>query len=245
MGMVKCTVRYDGRPYYGWQRLKDKPTVQGTIEDALAVVLGEPCPITGAGRTDRGAHAEGQVFGAVVPEPAIVSLASELNAVLPKSIRVRGCVAMPEGFHARESATGKIYRYRIWNRDELPEDLDGLVWHARGALEPSAMAEACHSFIGKHDFASFATKPNFKQASTVRELRRFELEFDGPDLCFELEADGFLYKMVRNLVRCVAKVGEGKLSASALPGLLAARDRKVAPGTAPASGLSLHRVLFD
>src|SRR5690606_17099368 len=196
--------------FFGWQRLRDKATIQGALEDALHEALGVPTKIMGSGRTDRGAHAEGQVFNARI-EPVellpaddeLPAFLEQLNHALPDAIAVLDVTRVPADFHARESATGKVYRYEIFNGPQCPAELEGRVWHIPEALTVDVMADALQIFVGELDFASFATKPGFTQRSTRRNLRRAELEQDGARISIVLEADGFLYKMVRNIVRAV------------------------------------------
>lgn len=242
---VRLTVTYDGREYYGWQRHKGKPTIQGALEKAVEEVFGFQSLIEGAGRTDRGTHANGQVATVRLPrglEPE--AIAAALGGALPEDLGVLDAAYVPDDFHARKSATGKTYRYVIWNEPDLPVEHVDLVWHIPGALDVAAMQAACPHFIGEHDFASFAKKPNFKQATTVRHIKDAHLRHEAPVIEITLEADGFLYKMVRNIVRSIVKVGEGRYTPDDIPRLMAARDRQAAPGTAPASGLYLDRVHY-
>jgi len=236
-------IEYDGRAYYGWQRLKDKPSVQGALERAVAQACSEQVRVTGAGRTDRGAHATGQVAGfQLAADPSPEALAAALNDALPDAIRVHSARRVPVGFKPREAAVGKRYEYRIYDADPLPPELDLRVWKVRERLDVDAMRAALPALVGRHDFATFATPTRFGQKSTVRELRVAELTRDGPLLTLAFEADGFLYHMVRNLVRAVVKVGEGRLRPAQLADLLAACARQASPGSAPASGLYLVRV---
>jgi tRNA pseudouridine38-40 synthase len=168
-----------------------------------------------------------------------------LNTQLPGDIRILECAAAPPGFRARDDATSKTYRYVIWNAPECPEARVGRVWHIPSPLDIDAMRAACPAFLGQLDFASFATKPNFKQATTVRHLQHIELRAEAPLLEITMRADGFLYKMVRNIVRAIVKVGEGRTSLAQLNQIIAAKDRSAAPGTAPASGLYLEAVAYD
>ncbi len=244
----RLTIRYDGRNYLGWQRHGDDPTIQGALEQAITAVFGVRSPIQGSGRTDRGAHALGQVASVRLPsdldlDPAAVAVA--LNMELAEGIEVCSAEPAPDDFHARMSATSKRYRYVIWNAERCPQEEVGLVWHIPGALDVQSMRQACPALLGRHDFASFATRPNFKQKSTVRELTDVALTHDAPRIELAFSADGFLYKMVRNIVRTLVKVGEGRYEPSDLPAILAARDRAAAPGTAPASGLYLDEVFYD
>lgn len=247
MGNTKFTVRYDGSEFFGWQRHKDKPTIQGTLEAALADLTGTAVHVIGSGRTDRGAHAEGQVFNAIVeaPHDDIRTLVAALNARLPDAIAVLEAAPVSADFHARSCATGKVYRYEIHNAPQCPAQLRGKVWHIPGPLEVAPMRGACALFVGTLDLASFATKSNFTPASTTRELRRAELTHAAPRISIVLEADGFLYKMVRNIVRAIVKVGEGRTSLEKLQTIIEAQDRAAAPGTAPASGLFLDSVHYE
>ena len=240
-------VAYDGRDFYGWQRLSDKPTIQGALEQAITQVLGVRAAVHGSGRTDRGAHALAQIASVRLPahpRAELDALAAELDAALPEAITLSELRQVSDDFHACDSALAKQYCYLIWDRQELPAEREGKVWHVREALDAEAMAAACPLFVGRKDFASFAKPPRHQQKSTVRTVSSFTLEREGPELRLSIRADGFLYKMVRNIVRALAKVGEGRTTLSQLEGIIAARDRKSAPGTAPASGLYLEQVFY-
>lgn len=246
MTNAKIVLRYDGRAYFGWQRHGDKPTVQRALEDALSQVLEQACVVQGSGRTDRGAHAEGQVASVQLPAPAdLPSLMERANQVLPPDIRILSVEPAAADFHARASARGKAYRYEIWNAKHCPAEHVGRVWHVRGKLDPGAMAEACPVLVGEHDYVSFATRPNFEQKSTRRHLHRVVLTSALPRISISFVADGFLYKMVRNLVRGIVRVGEGRWTKDDLERALHARDRASSPGSAPASGLVLDEVFYD
>lgn len=245
MSNHKITLRYDGRAYFGWQRHGDQPTIQGTVEAALERVVGAPCQVHGAGRTDRGVHAEGQVLNvhlaaALAPDEAV----GALNAALPEDIRILAVEPVPDDFHARADACAKVYRYEIWNGADCPAADQGRVWHLREAVDAGAMARACPLLEGRHDFASFVTPSKHEPRSTERHMRRVALATHGQRISITMEADGFLYKMVRNIVRALVKVGEGRSTVADLAAILAKRDRQAAPGTAPASGLYLDLVRY-
>lgn len=243
--VYRLTLRYDGRAYHGWQRHQGKPTVQGALETAVEEIVGARCAVHGSGRTDRGAHADGQVAHFVAPysSPA-EELRQDFARVLPADIEVLECEQAPDGFHAREGAVAKTYRFEIWNEPKCPAERVGRVWHVTSPLDVEAMRQACPVLVGRHDFASFAKKTNYDRKSTERNLMSVDLEAEGPHIVFRFRADGFLYKMVRNLVRAVVKVGEGRSTPAKLQEILQARDRKRAPGTAPASGLYLESVEY-
>lgn len=242
----RLTLAYDGRAFLGWQRHGTRPTVQFVLEQAVTQAFGVRVAVQGAGRTDRGTHAHGQVASLQLPAgtPA-EGVKEQLNQVLPETVRVLEVRCVPNDFHACDSALAKRYRYKIWNDRKLPAELDGRVWHVKESLDVQAMADVCSLFVGEQDFASFATRTNFKQKSTCRRVFEAELSHELPMITFDICADGFLYKMVRNIVRAIVKVGEGRYTREDLARILAAKDRQAAPGTAPASGLYLEQVFYS
>jgi tRNA pseudouridine38-40 synthase len=220
--------------------------VQGTIEAAIAAAFGLETAVEGSGRTDRGAHALGQV--ATVRLPAELSdedIARRLDDALPDDCSVEAAERVPDELHARRSAISKTYRYLLWNAEELPPEHAGRVWHVHGDLDLDAMERALPHLVGEHDFATFASSGGFERASTVRTVLRAKLVAEAPVVAITFEADAFLYKMVRNLVRAVVRIGEGKRTPGDVAAMLAARDRAAAPGSAPASGLYLDAVRYD
>lgn len=238
---------YDGRGYYGWQRLKDKRTIQEALEATITGCFGIRSNVEGSGRTDRGTHATGQVATVQLPEELDIAQAlTNLNERLGSGIEITNLQSVASDFHARDSAVAKRYVYKIWNNPGLPDELDGRVWFVPEKLDITAMKEACPYFVGTLDYGSFAKVPNFKRATTERTVHAFDLmTSDDTLLTFSIIADGFLYKMVRNLVRTVTKVGEGRIALREIPGIIAAKNRSAAPGTAPASGLYLDQVYYD
>jgi len=242
----KMTLAYDGRAFFGWQRHGDKPTVQFALEQAVTKAFGVRVAVQGSGRTDRGTHAHGQVASLQLPADLPPSLVQEkLNQLLPPEVRILDVRFVVKDFHACDSAIAKRYRYLIWNDRKLPEEHDGRVWHVKEPLDVQAMVDACSVFIGEQDFASFATRTNFKQKSTRRTVFETVLRNNLPMITFDICANGFLYKMVRNLVRAIVKVGEGRYTREDLCRILEAGDRQAAPGTAPASGLYLEKVFYS
>lgn len=246
MPKYKITVSYDGRDFLGWQRHGDKPTIQFSLERAIEEAFGCRVPIKGSGRTDRGAHASGQVISVDIPtEVKSEEIVTRLNDVIVGEIKVVAAEKVTDDFDACDSAVGKRYGYVIWNDLKLPKKHDGRVWHVKTPLVVEDMLAVASVFEGEHDFASFATKPNFKQKSTTRTIHSVVIEHDLPFIIIDICADGFLYKMVRNIVRAIVKVGEGRYTADDVRAILKAKDRKAAPGTAPASGLYLERVFYS
>ena len=239
----KLTLEYDGSAYSGWQRQKDPNTIQGILEEALRDLTGSPTPLTGSGRTDAGVHALGQTanFHADTRLPPPV-LMRALNARLPKDMVILSCEEVPESFHARFDTISKLYRYRFLNRP-LPAAVGRhYAWHISPPLNIPAMEQALMHLRGTHDFKAFegAGSP---RAHSVRNIFRAELICgEGGHLDFEIEADGFLRHMVRNIVGTLVDVGLSRLSPSDVEKIRDARDRGKAGITAPAHGLFLVRV---
>lgn len=242
----RLTLAYLGQPFLGWQRQPGGLTVQQAIEEAVAAIWGQPFTVHGSGRTDTGVHARAQVahFEAP-PRLPLPTLVTALNSHLPPEIRVlRASFAAP-GFHSRFSAVGKEYRYELaFGPCQSPFRL-GLEWFLPRAPNLPQLAEALHLFQGTHDFAAFTSNPGYPRSSTIRTLHLCQCRprRGGVELIFV--GDGFLYRMVRNLVGAVVKVARGRLSLEALAAILASRNRSQAPATAPACGLYLHRVFYD
>jgi len=253
----RAVVAYDGTRYQGWQAQRSGPTIQQTIEAALATVLREPIRIVAAGRTDAGVHARGQViaFDATVclaadgaagdprpPSPLARTLRS-VNAVLPEDIALRSLAPADPAFDPRHDAIQRAYRYRIWN-DEVRSPFElRRAWHVREPLDAGAMGEAAALLIGEHDFASFQGADDTPRAS-VRNVRRSEVARDGELVSYAIEANSFARHMVRNIVGQLVEVGRGRARVAAMAALLAARDRRLAPAPAPPHGLCLEWVRY-
>lgn len=240
----RVVLEYDGTDFAGWQRQAGASrTVQGVLEGAFARVS-EGAPVaTGAGRTDAGVHAEGQVASvraATRLDPAALHRA--LNALLPRDVAIRSLARAPDTFHARRDARSKLYVYRLWAhpvRSPLRERFE--VW-TRDRLDLAALREASAGLVGSHDFASFCAAGSAVR-STVRTISRAEWRGAAPgSVSFAVEGSGFLRHMVRNLVGSLLEVSHGRRPAAWIPELLALRDRTEAGPTAPARGLTLVRV---
>jgi tRNA pseudouridine38-40 synthase len=199
--------------------------------------------VTGAGRTDAGVHAEGQVAAAVLETRLDAeTLLRALNAHLPRDLAVVTCATARDGFDPRREATGKLYRYAVWNAPAPSPLRRRRFHHVPGPLDVAAMKDGAAHLVGRHDFASFQAAGS-AITETVRTLHRVEVAGQsGTELTFHVEGDGFLRHMVRNLVGTLLEIGAGRRPAGSLPALLAARDRTQAGPTAPARGLTLVRV---
>lgn len=244
----KLTIAYDGTCYEGWQVQKIGTGVQQRVEEALARLFPSRPRVHSSSRTDTGVHALGMVVHFEVPaiECAMSrgKLALALNAWLPADVRVLRATRAPGDFHARFSATGKQYRYYVWNQAAMNPLLRHTAWHVPRSLDLRAMRRAAAAFLGKHDFQSFAANAGYAKASNVRSLWRCDLKKAGALLTFVIEGDGFLYKMCRGIVGTLVQVGLGKFSADAMNVLLAKKDRRLAGMTAPAHGLVLWKVFY-
>lgn len=241
----KLTISYRGTDFSGWQRQHDKRTVQECIETALEKIWGLKISLQGSGRTDTGVHALGQVASFNAPRLHAASvLQRALNANLPRDVRVVKCRLVAPSFHARFDAVGKTYRYLVWNHPVQDPFTIDTHWYVPRPLDLSAMRRAARLLAGKHDFASFTSNPGYERASTVRTMRRASITRQGSVLTFHFTADGFLYRMVRNLVGGLVKVGLGKLSVDDYGKILRARSRSEAPANAPACGLYLVNVNY-
>lgn len=249
---LKLTLAYDGRPFAGWQSQRGpKPTVQDTVEAAVAAIAGpDPVRVHASGRTDTGVHALGQVAHFDAPSSARLSEADwhrALNAMLPPTVRVMRCAEVAPDFHARFDALGKIYRYRLWIAEVLAPLEVGLAWHLHGCVNEALLRQASRLFIGTHDFSSFSAlrgDADEESASKVRTIRRLSVDPDGEALVLTFEGDGFLYKMVRMLVGAIVQVARGRQPLDRLAEMLA-NPSPVKPGwQAPADGLYLVSVQY-
>lgn len=247
----RATIAYDGTGYHGFQRQTNaSPTIQGTLESALESITRQSVTVIGAGRTDAGVHAAGQVvaFDARwrhTPD----DLKNALNATLPSDIVVRGLDEAPEGFHPRFDARSRLYCYRLWQaplQDPLSRHRQ---WHVRGPLDRAAVQRAVSYLPGEHDFASFGTPPQGENTRRiVYEASWASEEVPAGDACrheFTIEANAFLYRMVRSLVGTLAEVGRGQISPDEFGDILAAADRARSGPTAPPQGLTLVAVKYQ
>jgi len=239
---IKLVLAYDGTDFSGWQMQPGRRTVQGLVQGRLAELLGGPVTLHGAGRTDAGVHASGQAAhfttGRDLPLEAYVR---GLNSMLSADVRVLEAAHAPPGFHARKSASGKVYRYQIYTGEICPPFQHRYCHHLPRAPDPDAVRRAAERLVGEHDFAAFqATGSSVK--TTVRRVTRLDLVQERWLLEFRVEGSGFLRCMVRNIVGTLLEVGREGRGPEWVEEVLRGRDRSAAGPTAPARGLFLVRV---
>ena len=245
MSSFKVTVAYDGTDFVGWQRQASGVSVQALIEDALEPLDGRRVTVTGAGRTDAGVHALGQVASFTLEREVDAStVLRAVNARLPPDVRILTAETVAPAFHARFDARSKTYRYRIWNVDVVSPFERRYVWHVPGALDVDAMDTAARSLEGRRDFSAFQAAEN-DTATTERTLFSSRVVASPPQLFYEADGDGFLRHMVRTIVGSLVEVGRGKRPPEWPREVLESRDRTRAGRTAPASGLFLLGVHYD
>lgn len=245
MTRYKLTLEYDGGPFIGWQRQDNGMSVQQALEDAVTGFCGETVTVNGAGRTDSGVHALGQVAHIdIVRDTEPERLRDALNFHLkPHPVAVLRAEAVGGDFHARFSATARAYRYRVLNRRPPPVIARGRVWWVAHALDAQAMHDAAKVLLGRHDFTTF--RASLCQApSPVKTLDRLEVMRHGEEIVIEARARSFLHHQVRNIVGTLKLVGEAKWTADDVRRALEARDRAAGGPTAPPDGLYLTDVFY-
>jgi tRNA pseudouridine38-40 synthase len=245
MARYRALVEYDGTDFLGFQRQAAGRTVQGALEAALGRIGWTGSAVLGAGRTDTGVHAAGQViaFDFDWPHPES-DLQRALNANLPADVAIKDVAPCAPDFHPRFSARGRRYRYSLYNQSVRSPLADRYAWQVWPQLDPAALQAASACLIGPHDFASFGTDPD-GGSNTRRTVTRAEWQVEhGGWLHFHIQAEAFLYRMVRSLVGALKRVGTGQLPVAQFEALLEARDRGRCPPLAPPQGLCLIDVLY-
>jgi tRNA pseudouridine38-40 synthase len=246
---LKLTIAYDGRRFSGWQSQAGGNGVQDHLESALLAVDRIQVRVHGSGRTDAGVHGLGQVAHVDVPRGrhAPATWQAALNANLPREIRVIRASRVRgghDGFHARFSATGKRYIYRLWNASYMHPLEIGRAWYVPRALDFALLRKAAALLVGRHDFARFSANRGQPATDTVRTIRRISITRRGPVVTLAFEGDGFLYKMVRLLTGTLVRVAEGRAPVSFISDLLSPKVRARTHFSAPAEGLYLARVFY-
>jgi tRNA pseudouridine38-40 synthase len=241
---IKVVLEYDGSGFAGWQQQAQGRTVEAELKRALRELTGVEHKVYAAGRTDAGAHAEGQVVnfemdGRITP----ARLVAALNARLPEDVSVLTAEVAPEGFHARYSARWRRYRYRYLDRRARPALERGRCWHVGVPLDVESMSAAAKALVGKHDWTSYcsASEP---PDGRMREMRSAKVARHGDFVELELVAEGFLRGLARSIAGALAEVGKGRKPPEWVGEVLAARDRRLAARTAPAGGLTLVEVIY-
>lgn len=255
MRNIKLTLEYDGSRFFGFQRQTDKPTIQAALEKALSQLFNRPMKISAAaGRTDSGVHAKAQIVNfkyPLTPPPlkkqhaglSLEKIQKGLNAFLPKEIAVKRIEEAPRNFHARYDACWKTYEYRILNSKIRSPLLNGRACQYPYRLDLARMKKAARLLVGRHNFKTFQAKGSSVKDS-IRKIRRLKIERQGNLICFVIEADGFLYHMVRNIVGTLLEVGRGSQNLEDFKTCFKKKDRNLAGPTVPAHGLILVRVEY-
>jgi tRNA pseudouridine38-40 synthase len=241
---IKVVLEYDGSGFVGWQQQARGRTVEAELKRALRELTGKDHTVYAAGRTDAGAHAEGQVVnfqfeGRIAP----ARLAKALNARLPDDVSALSAEVMPDDFHARYAARWRRYRYRYLERPARPALERGRCWHVGVPLDVEAMSAAAASLVGRHDWTSYCSASEPANAR-VREMRSAKVARRGDFVELELVAEGFLRGLVRSIAGALAEVGRGRRRPEWVGEVLSARDRRLASKTAPAGGLTLMEVIY-
>jgi tRNA pseudouridine38-40 synthase len=243
MPRYRITVEYDGAGYAGWQRQENGPSIQGALEEAIFRLSGERSAVTGAGRTDAGVHARGQVAHFdLTREFSADTVRDALNAHLrPQPIAVLEALIAEPDFHARFSATGRSYEYRLLCRRSPPALDAGRVWHVGRRLDPAAMQAGAEFLIGRHDFTTFRAS-ECQAKSAVKTLEVFDVSANGDEIRCVVQARSFLHHQVRSMVGTLKLVGEGKFPPGHVAQVLEQRDRAACGPVAPPDGLTLITV---
>ncbi len=242
---VRLTLEYDGTDYHGWQVQPGGPTIQGILEDALAVLLKHRVRIRGSGRTDAGVHALGQVANFPCPDDRdLARIQQGLNALTPDDITVKAVEAASPSFDARRDARKRVYEYRLWNHPWRSVFNDRYSWHVPKELRVDAMREALAALVGERDFSCFRAT-GCGAATAVRRIYHNELFRWEDHWVYRIEATGYLRHMVRNIVGTLVQMGLGERGPGDLPALIDGRDRTLAGPTAPARGLFLVEVCYE
>jgi tRNA pseudouridine38-40 synthase len=244
----KLTIAYDGTGWHGWQSQKSGFGVQDQIEKALARLFGGAPKLESSSRTDTGVHARGLVAHFEIPRATFRMparrLALAVNALLPDDIRVRSAVRAPASFHARFDATGKQYRYHVWNDPVMNPLRRHDAWHVPRPLDLDVMRQAASRFVGRMDFRAFTSNRGGGLRDSTRTVTRCEVRKQGPLVTFIIEGEGFLYKMCRGIVGTIIQSGEGRFPPDEVDRMFAEKDRKRSGVNAPGHGLVLWKVLY-
>jgi tRNA pseudouridine38-40 synthase len=243
----KLIITYDGTAYCGWQIQPNGISIQEIIQEKVSIICREKVSVIGSGRTDAGVHALGQTANFHAPQiKDLFRFQGSLNSLLPKDIRILSTEEVTKNFHAQYSPIGKIYHYHLHLNHAIDPFKRLYSLHVKEKINLDILKEAALLFLGTHDFTSFANQAHLGSASrdAVRTLKRLDVIEQPGGICLEFEGDGFLYKMVRNIVGTLLEIAAGKYPMEEVPLILVSRDRKKAGQTAPPHGLFLVKVQY-
>lgn len=239
------TISYDGRHFHGWQIQQNALTVQEVFQNSLSKIIGSEFDVKGCSRTDSGVHANMYCISLKITHPILPErLKAALNRWLPKSVAVLDCIEVPLDFHARYSCVSKEYIYKIWNNEVRTPFLDGYALHYRYKIDENLLNNAAQAYVGYHDFSSFCTLDSREKGDMRRNVMSFSVMRDGDLVTMKVEADGFLYNMVRIMVGTLLRVQQGKINPDEISKIIEKKDRSFAGPTAQACGLYLNRVNY-
>lgn len=239
------TISYDGKCFHGWQIQQNAYTVQEAFQKALSKIIGSEFDLKGCSRTDSGVHANMYCLSVKTAHPIPAQrLKAALNRWLPLSIAVMDCVEVDDSFHARYSCKSKEYIYKIWNSEVRNPFLDGYALHYRYKIDENLLNSAAQAYLGSHDFTSFCTQDSREPGDMTRTVKHFSVTRDGEMVTMKVEADGFLYNMVRIMVGTLLRVQQGKIKPDEIPSIIKKKDRSYAGPTAQACGLYLNKVNY-
>lgn len=242
---LRITISYSGKDLHGWQIQQNALTVQQCFQEALQQVIGDTPDIKGCSRTDTGVHANMYVISMKTDHKITCErLKAALNRYLPLSIVVNDVCEAPLDFHARYSCKGKRYVYKILNTEVRDPFSEGYALHYRYPIDVDMLNKAAQDYVGTHDFTSFCTLDKREKGDFTRTVKSFRVYTEGKFVCMSVEADGFLYNMVRIMVGTLLKIQQGKLSPTSIPDIIRQENRKAAGPTAPACGLYLDEVFY-
>ncbi len=239
-------ISYDGKNFHGWQIQQNALTVQEVFQKSLEKIIGEDFDVKGCSRTDSGVHANMYCISVKTMHPIEpLRLKAALNRWLPKTVAVLDCTEVGIDFHARYSCISKEYIYKIWNSEVRNPFLDGYALHYRYKIDEKMLDSAAQAYVGKHDFTSFCTIDSREKGDMTRNVKSFSVTRDGNLVTMKVEADGFLYNMVRIMVGTLLRVQQGKIPADGISDIIEKKNRKFAGPTAQACGLYLNRVNYN
>lgn len=245
MRNLLLTLSFDGKNYHGWQIQKNALTVQEVFQKALKKVFNEPLDIKGCSRTDSGVHANMYCISFKTNSTIPCSrLPIALNKYLPNDIAVNTCMEVPLDFHARYSCASKEYIYKIWNAPIRNPFLDGYAFHYWYPINEMHLNDVCQEFLGTHDFSAFCTQDKRIKQNMIRTIKNFEVLKENNLVTIKVEADGFLYNMVRIMVGTLLHVSMGRIKKSDIKNIILSKDRSKAGPTAVPCGLYLNRVFY-